>query len=93
MFINQLKIFKMKLIKITQFGFYSGIDSEKYIVTNLEKLVKYINAYLLREYGNYEYADILDQFIWDGYYRIPIRDYRFNPLYISLYRGCCAFRD
>lgn len=58
----------MKLIKITQFGFYSGIDSEKYIVTNLEKLVKYINAYLLREYGNYEYADILDQFIWDGYY-------------------------
>lgn len=68
LFIQKLKYTKMKLLRITQYGFYTAINDEKYIAINISSLAKYINAFLIREYGNRDYTAIIQDFIRNEYY-------------------------
>ncbi len=58
----------MKLLKITQFGFYTSIESEKYIAINISSISKYVNAFLIREFGNNDYSKIIQDFISNDFY-------------------------
>ena len=55
------------LLKIIQHGFYSGIDSEKYVCMYDCDINLYLDHFLIENYGKGEYCDILLKFQKDEY--------------------------
>jgi hypothetical protein len=58
----------MKLLKITQFGFYTSIQDRKYVAIELDCIEKYLNAFLSQEFGNKDYSEVIESFIKNDYY-------------------------